>query len=200
MRQNIIFVALSALTAAVAAQSSDSNLTVPVGSVPEAERNQWCVAQYNTCKILCNKLVKTNECDFKTLDYQCTCTSGDTPDLEKFTQTVPTFMCLTAYSTCIDQHADDARGQDKCKEDIFDKCGTQDPNKAETVKTTSSAAPSTTAAKPTETKGAAAEESSAAAAPATTSSESFAAPTNAAAFLGNGVAAVAAGVFAAALL
>ena len=33
MRQNIIFVALSALTAAVAAQSSNSNLTVPVESV-----------------------------------------------------------------------------------------------------------------------------------------------------------------------
>lgn len=199
MRQNIIFVALSALTAAVAAQSSNNNLTVPVQSVDENTRNQWCVAQYNTCKILCNKTVKTNSCDFKTLEYECTCSSGDSPDLEKYTQTVPTFMCQTAYSTCITNHADDAMGQDKCKEDIFDKCGTQDPNKAE-IKTTSSAAPSSTAAKPTETKGAATEETSAPAASSTTASESFAAPTNAAAFLGNGVAAVAAGVFAAALL
>lgn len=39
MRQNIIFVALSALTAAVAAQSSNSNLTVPVETVPENLRS-----------------------------------------------------------------------------------------------------------------------------------------------------------------
>lgn len=39
MRQNIIFVALSALTAAVAAQSSNSNLTVPVDSVSQTLRS-----------------------------------------------------------------------------------------------------------------------------------------------------------------
>ncbi|KAK1782730.1 hypothetical protein QBC45DRAFT_288012, partial [Copromyces sp. CBS 386.78] len=197
MRQNIIFVALSALTAAVAAQSSNSNLTVPVESVDVNTRNQWCVAQYNTCKILCNKAVKTNDCQADTLKYECTCQSGDTPDLENYTQTVPTFMCQEAYSACINAHKDDAMGQDKCKKDIFDQCGTLDPTKAE-IKTTSSAAATTSAAKPTETKEAAAE-TSAAAPSSTSASSSFAAPTNAAAFLGNGVAAVAAGVFAAAL-
>ncbi|KAK3354616.1 hypothetical protein B0H65DRAFT_19133 [Neurospora tetraspora] len=195
MRQNIIFVALSALTAAVAAQSSNSNLTVPVDSVDPNTRNQWCVAQYNTCKILCGMSVSSNDCDITTLKYDCTCSSGDSPALEDYTQTVPTFMCQTAYSTCITNHANDAMGQDKCKADIFDKCGTQDPNKA-VIKTSSSAAPaSTSAAKPTSS----AAETSAAAA-SSTSASSFAAPTNAAAFLGNGVAAVAAGVFAAALL
>jgi hypothetical protein len=200
MRQNIIFVALSALTAAVAAQSSNSNLTVPVESVDVNTRNQWCVAQYNTCKILCNqgKDVKTNDCKPDTLKYECACKSG-TPELDQYTQTIPTFMCQAAYSACIDSHKDDAMGQDKCKEDIFDNCGTQDPTKAE-IKTTSAAAATTSAAKPTETKGAAAETSEAAAASSTAVSSSFAAPTNAAAFLGNGVAAVAAGVFAAALI
>ena len=107
-------------------------------------------------------------------------------------------MCLQAYSNCITEHADDAKGQDECKTDIFDECGTQDPNDAVKSTSSSSAAATTTAAKPTETKDAAAE-TTAAAASSTSASSSFAAPTNAAAFLGNGVAAVAAGVFAAAL-
>ncbi|EAA35427.1 hypothetical protein GE21DRAFT_1330422 [Neurospora crassa] len=195
MRQNIIFVALSALTAAVAAQSSNSNLTVPVDSVNPTLRNQWCVAQYNTCKILCGMSVSKNDCDPTTLEWSCTCSSGVSPAVEEYEQTVPFLMCEFAFDTCIANHPNDSQGQDKCETDIRDKCATKPP--AAIKVSSSSAAATTSAAKPTQTKDTAVETS---AAPASSTSESFAAPTNAAAFLGNGVAAAAAGVFAAALL
>lgn len=99
-------------------------------------------------------------------------------------------MCETSYANCIEETTGDSQGQSKCKTDILAKCGTLDPTEAvidgdNSEDAASSVAPSGSAA----TSGAV----------GSTSTQPAAAPTHAA-YLGNGVAAMAAGVLAAALL
>jgi hypothetical protein len=105
------------------------------------------------------------------------------------------FICEQAYSDCIAANTASSKAQDECKTNIKDKCGTLDPSKAQantgSGASTSSAAPSSTGA-PSQTTAANQN------APSSSSSRAAAAATNAA-YIGNGVAVVAAGVFAALL-
>ncbi|KAK3694048.1 hypothetical protein B0T22DRAFT_59657 [Podospora appendiculata] len=186
MRQNIFLAALSAVTV-VAAQ----NFTIPQGSVDPTTLNQWCSAQMDTCNTLCSNNWASNTCDTTTFGYNCKCSDGSTPDLAEYTQTMPTFICNKAYEICNTAHVGDKKGQDNCTTSIKEKCGTKQPKDfVASAPTTSSSAPSSTAT------GAAA---SASAAPSSTSSKAAGA-THAATYFGNGVAAVAAGVLAAALI
>jgi hypothetical protein len=104
------------------------------------------------------------------------------------------FVCDQAYSDCIAANTASSKAQDECKTTIKDKCGTLDPSKAQintgSGATASSAAPSSTGA-PSATG---ANQN----APSSSSSRGAAAATNVA-YIGNGVAVVAAGVFAALL-
>ncbi|KAK3335483.1 hypothetical protein B0T19DRAFT_9815 [Cercophora scortea] len=187
MRQNIFLAALSAVTV-VAAQ----NFTIPQGSVDPTTLNQWCMAQMDTCNTLCSSSWSSNTCDTTTFAYNCQCTDGTTPDLAEYTQTMPTFICNKAYEICNTAHVGDKKGQDNCTTSIKEKCGTKQPKDfVASAPTTSSSAPSST--------GTGAAAASTSAAPSSTSSKAAAA-THAATYFGNGVAAVAAGVLAAALI
>ncbi|KAK0667175.1 hypothetical protein QBC41DRAFT_357561 [Cercophora samala] len=189
MRQSILFAALSAVTAVVAQKQ---NFTIDISKVEPATRSGWCVTQFTTCGQLCFGSVQKNDCEPTDLSYECTCSNGTAPGLDYYTQTLPTFICHEAFSQCTsERQGGSATELKKCTTDIKDQCGTLDPSKAtnggssddeddEDDNTTS----------PSGTQGAA--ETNA----PTSSTSLAAAPTN----FGNGIAAVAAGVFAAALL
>ncbi|KAL2123206.1 hypothetical protein VTJ04DRAFT_3661 [Mycothermus thermophilus] len=185
MRQNVLLVALSTLGAAVA---QAQNFTIDPNAIPATRRTEWCNAQYETCAKLCNRQLKTNECNDNTLEYDCKCSNGTAPGLEYYIQTMPTFICEQAYSDCIAANTASSRAQDQCKSNIKDNCGTLDPAKVQhggdSEESTSSAAPSAT-------------QSNAQNQATSTSTAGAAAAT--AFYIGNGVAAIAAGVFAAML-
>ncbi|KAK0733425.1 hypothetical protein B0T26DRAFT_669834 [Lasiosphaeria miniovina] len=191
MRYNVVLATLSAFTAVASAQNLSA--TIDPASVDSVTKGQWCNAQYQTCNILCAQSPTKDDCITETLNYTCTCQDGKTPELEKYIQTIPTFECETAFARCQAANAMDAIAQGKCKE-IKNQCGTLDPAKA----TIASPSSSTTAAPTTSNTGTADSAAATTTAPSTSTSKA-AAPTNLA-YLGNGVAAVAAGLFAAALL
>ncbi|KAK1829846.1 hypothetical protein QBC39DRAFT_121580 [Podospora conica] len=192
MRQSSIFVALSAVTVAVA---QNQNFTIDVTAVDASKRSQWCNAQFNSCGILCGQAFEDNECNPVDLKYTCTCNNGTAPGLDYYKETMPFFICQTAYAECNEKATGDSIGQHKCKTDIQGKCGTLDPSKAD-IKAPGSEEPSTTAATPSATGGSQAGAGDNAPAP---TSSSAAGPTMIAQ-IGNGLAVMAAGVFAAALL
>ncbi|KAK4132257.1 hypothetical protein BT67DRAFT_451063 [Trichocladium antarcticum] len=190
MRQNILLAALSALTVATA---QTQNFTINPDDVKPGDRADWCNAEYNTCRLLCGGSMKANACSPTTLDYTCTCSNGTAPGLEYYIQTIPTFICEHVYSECIAANTASSRKQDECKANIKSKCGTLDPTKAQID---SGSSDSSSSASSSATKAPAASQNQNA--PASTSSTGGAAATNAA-LLGNGIAVVAAGVFAALL-
>ncbi|KAK4192827.1 hypothetical protein QBC35DRAFT_447194 [Podospora australis] len=190
MRQSILLAALSAATVVVA---QNQNFTINPGTVNPSTRVQWCNSQFNTCGILCQGTAKANDCQSDALTYTCTCSNGTAPGLDYYSQTLPSLICMEAFSQCITANVGDSQGQSKCKTDIEAKCGKLDPAKADFGSDASESSTSS-AATSASTAGAAASSAP------TSSSSQAAAPTNMAYSLGNGVAAMAAGVFAAALL
>lgn len=108
---------------------------------------------------------------------------------------MPQFICDKAFSDCIAANTGSSRAQDECKTNIKSKCGTLDPTKADVGGSSDEASSSSVApASSTSTDAPAATQSN----PTTTTSKGAAAATNAV-LIGNGVAMVAAGVFAALL-
>ncbi|KAK4453319.1 hypothetical protein QBC34DRAFT_434619 [Podospora aff. communis PSN243] len=184
MRQSAVFVALSALGLAAA----QSNFTVDPNTIDPTTRTEWCNAEFNTCGILCGGVTKANSCTPSDLKFVCTCTNGTAPGLEYYIQSMPTLLCEQAFKDCIAKNTGNSQEQGKCTSEIKSKCGTLDPAKAEIGGGDSSA--SSTGASPSRT-------------PASTTAGEAAASTTAGAMptaIGNGFAAVAVGVLAAALL
>ncbi|KAJ4296058.1 hypothetical protein N0V88_004760 [Collariella sp. IMI 366227] len=161
---------LVALSALGVATAQSQNFTIDPNSINPSLKGEWCNAEYNTCRILCAENPTANECDATTLKYVCTCQNGTAPGLDYYTQTIPYFICDKAFSDCIAANTGSSRAQDECKTNIKNKCGSLDPTKADV--------------------GGSSDEAS--------SSSGAAAATNAV-LIGNGVAMVAAGVFAALL-
>jgi len=188
MRQASVFVALSAL--GLAAAQSSNNFTVDPNTVDPTTRTEWCNAEFNTCGILCGGKTKANSCTPNDLKFVCTCTNGSAPGLEYYIQSMPTLLCEQSFKDCIAKTVGNSQDQGKCTTDIKNKCGTLDPAKAQ-VGGGSSPSSSSSAAAPTgSTSG------TANAAPSSPTSVAGAVPT----MVGNGLAAIAAGVLAAALL
>ncbi|GAB1310873.1 hypothetical protein MFIFM68171_01083 [Madurella fahalii] len=190
---------LSAAFALAAAQSQ--NITVNPGTVDPGTRAGWCGAQFNTCRMLCANSLTANTCDSDTLEYDCRCSNGSAPGLQYYIQTMPTFICERAFSDCIAANTASAQAQEECETNIRSQCGTLDPAEAQTGGggqtggDDSSEDSTSTGASSSATQPPAAGSDST---PSTSTSAGVAAPTNAA-YLGNGIAVVAAGVFAALL-
>ena len=100
---------------------------------------------------------------------------------------MPTFICQTLFSQCIQQNVMDALNQKKCTENINDLCATVNPPKNPVGVSSSSASASATTMASTGTGSAAKATGSQV---STTSAEGLAAPTIGP--VGNGVAAMAA--------
>lgn len=190
-RASIAFAALTALSLVSAQAQSNSTFTLPNPSeVDLGLRATWCRSQNTACNNLCQRAT-SNDCDINTLDFNCVCSNGESPDFNPYRDTIPFFVCKRLFEDCIASNPDDARAQENCTTTYDDNCGTEDSADAAQIDaqtSTSSATSSATA--PPETSSAGSEE-------ATTTSDSGAMPTNMPIqHIGNGIAAVAVGVFA----
>lgn len=62
------------------------------------------------------------------MTYDCKCGGNSSaPGLQYYTQTMPTFICQTHMSQCIEQNVGSQNGQKACKKDIGDLCATANP-------------------------------------------------------------------------
>ncbi|KAG7009362.1 hypothetical protein G7Y79_00002g004770 [Physcia stellaris] len=139
------------LAAFAAAQQTTNNATgihgIPkgLGDVDTTTRNQWCLSQKNTCKLLCggSQYAAKNDCDGTTLSWNCTCANGKEPDnLDQYINTLPQKECDQVFKVCNQANP----GAASCKET---KCGSLDPSSVKAgagAASTSSAAASSTAA------------------------------------------------------
>ncbi|KAF3922702.1 hypothetical protein ABW21_db0205070 [Orbilia brochopaga] len=152
-----IALALAGLVALVAAQSSTSSSSNPVGlgnqtivpsSVDVNTRNGWCIAQMNICTTLCSKNWDDNTCDINKLTYTCTCADGSKPDIVKYRDTLPFNVCQAYIAQCVSANATEPKLQELCRN--TNTCGNLDP--AEFVPSTtlesSTIAPSSTGSSP----------------------------------------------------
>ncbi|RYO90941.1 hypothetical protein DL764_008351 [Monosporascus ibericus] len=190
-RASIAFAALTALSLVSAQAQSNSTFTLPNPSeVDPGLRANWCRSQRTACDNLCQQ-VTANDCDIETLDFSCVCSNGESPDFNEYRDTIPFFVCNQLFEDCIEDNPDDARAQANCTTTYDDNCGTEDSADAAQIDAqTSTSSPTSSATAPPET-------SSTGSAEATTTSDSGAMPTNMPIqHIGNGVAAVAVGVFA----
>ncbi|RYP73783.1 hypothetical protein DL769_004159 [Monosporascus sp. CRB-8-3] len=192
-RASIAFAALTALSLVSAQAQSNSTFTLPnPDEVDLGLRATWCRSQSTACNNLCEQ-AKANTCDINTLDFSCVCSNDESPDFNEYKDTIPFFVCKRLFEDCIASNPDDARAQENCTTTYDDNCGTEDTADAAKIDAQTSASSSATssATAPPETSGAGSEEA------ATTTSDSGAMPTNMPIqHIGNGVAAVAVGVFA----
>jgi hypothetical protein len=136
--QKIAVIALSALGLV----SAQSNFTISPDSVEIGRRASWCTAQQNNCDTICGA-ASANSCNPSTLDFKCTCASGDKPDLAEYKNTMPYYICQEAADQCNLRNVGDKDGQDACTTDIRDKCGKKDPSKASSSEPSTSAGGST---------------------------------------------------------
>ncbi|KAK2751954.1 hypothetical protein FQN55_008696 [Onygenales sp. PD_40] len=111
--------------------------------VKDAQKSSWCTAQRSACPQICGGFTSKNYCDAATLTYECKCQDGKTPDVAKYKNTLPFFICQETFVQCIASHPDDLAGQRKCKENQS-KCGTINPAKEEDEPTTTAAKSSPT--------------------------------------------------------
>jgi hypothetical protein len=188
LRLSLVAVALASFSLVNA-----QNFTVDPNSVDSGKRSQWCAAEINTCGTLCgNGNIGNNACDVNTLSYACACADGSSPDLEQYKNTMPWFFCQQNFETCISTNVGNSNAQKNCTTSIQNKCGNE--TASQIVATTSTTAAPTASSTST---GSAASSASATVA-SSSSSTAAAAPTNLA-YIGNGAAVVAAGLFAALL-
>lgn len=85
---------------------------------------------------------------------------------------MPTYICDNLFSSCIDQNANDQKGQDECTKKIGDLCGKQSPPKNPVTADATS-----TTAGPTSSATSSSEPSGTADSVTSTTADDFAAPT-----------------------
>ncbi|EEH04350.1 conserved hypothetical protein [Histoplasma capsulatum G186AR] len=140
MLLSAIVFAVSLLVSGIQAQSFDPQ------SVSDDLKLSWCDAQLAACPKVCKSFASVNKCDANDLSFTCTCGDGSTPDLTKYMNTIPYFICTATYGQCVKSHPDDLSGQRVCKTNQTKCLGTIDPLKSAT---TTSQIEQTSAAKPT---------------------------------------------------
>ncbi|PCH05887.1 Hypothetical protein PENO1_010580 [Penicillium occitanis (nom. inval.)] len=136
------------LAAFVAEATAYYNYTFPagfnLGEVSSTKLGQWCQGERNTCPLVCGGAASANDCDATTLNFDCTCSNGTTPDLTPYKNTIPFYVCQENYGQCIANNPNDLDAQQACKANAT--CGTIDLS---AVSSTSASASSTTAASTT---------------------------------------------------
>ncbi|KXJ95930.1 hypothetical protein Micbo1qcDRAFT_158057 [Microdochium bolleyi] len=144
--RTVAAVVLSTVTLVSAQGNSTSPFTLAnPGLVPLGDRVGWCNAQSNACGKFCISL-GANSCDENTLQFNCSCTNGQSPDLTEYKDTLPWNICQFNFITCNKAGENNAAAQQACKQNIQSKCGTKAISDAKPIdaSTTSSSAPSST--------------------------------------------------------
>ncbi|KAF2099889.1 hypothetical protein NA57DRAFT_75392 [Rhizodiscina lignyota] len=126
---------ISALTGLSLAQSIDPS------SIDLDIRQQWCTAQQTSCPLLClqypgdNAATTANDCDAKTLDFDCVCWNGQSPNASQYSQTIPYFECTEFANQCVTGCGQDNACSSACRSDH--PCGAQNPKRVNTSTITS---------------------------------------------------------------
>ncbi|KAI0404893.1 hypothetical protein F4802DRAFT_565827 [Xylaria palmicola] len=186
----VALLALSALTLVSAQANSNSTFTIDPDSVDALMQSNWCRTQQDSCNTLCGSVIR-NDCTPKTLDFLCECAGNSFPDMNKYENTIPWFVCEKLQADCITANENNAAGQKNCTSTYQDNCGSlnvQDHQgegaASPTTSSSTSVAPQTSTSTVPETS---------------TSSGAAAVPTAHVHHIGNGAAAVALGLLAYAL-
>ncbi|KAH7391918.1 hypothetical protein BKA66DRAFT_510485 [Pyrenochaeta sp. MPI-SDFR-AT-0127] len=134
MLYSTLIIAASAFASFASAQNSTQNTpipccTVPVTSVPEDSRDEWCNANENTCVELCGGQGRIasngNECESSDLKFSCKCSNGTdlSSAMSNYQQSVPGLMCRFWYDACINATGTDASAQFRCIQARDTQCG-----------------------------------------------------------------------------
>ncbi|KAJ5766340.1 uncharacterized protein N7511_003956 [Penicillium nucicola] len=141
---------LFVLASAASLASCQSNSTIDTNSVPYATRQAWCSSQTSSCPLLCLQLSgasgspTTNTCDATTLDYECICSNGASPNATEYSQTIPYFTCTQHNDQCVTNCNGDSSCQYACRSD--NPCGARAPKHYNVTTTTASTAAATASA------------------------------------------------------
>ncbi|OBT92016.1 hypothetical protein VE01_10307 [Pseudogymnoascus verrucosus] len=178
---------------------------IDIANVDPQEAASWCIGERTGCQTLCDGNAPTNDCDAQKLTYKCLCEDGSTPDLAKYKNTLPDFVCQANFAGCIKAHPNDAVGQGNCKTEIQDTCGTLNITDYKSGSGSGSSSGSSSASEtssPSSTGGSSgaggASETTGGSTPSSTSGSGAAASTSKAAAVANGMD-ISAGVLAAGL-
>ncbi|KAF1355276.1 hypothetical protein BDV97DRAFT_418969 [Delphinella strobiligena] len=192
MFYSTLLLAATAITGLVSAQDTDGTwsfatnystsgpIAINPDSVELATRESWCRAETSTCPQICGT-TSSNTCNPDTLNYTCTCSSGTTPNISSYEQTLPFYICQQWVGDCVLGHPNDLDGQTACQSVI---CGSGNASTAQSSSSASSSASSTSSAAASSSSAAASTTSAAAASSGTgsaTASSSAAATSKAAA-------------------
>ena len=119
----LVFV-LTLFSLLVAAQNesvSTDDLSIDPNSVSTALRSSWCLGQTNNCPKICGGAFP-NDCNRETLEWNCVCTDGSSPNISDYANTMPFYICEEWRSQCTAAHPDDLEGQMECQSVI---CGSK---------------------------------------------------------------------------
>ncbi|KAI2635371.1 hypothetical protein GGS21DRAFT_78072 [Xylaria nigripes] len=120
----VALVAASGLALVSAQANSNSSFTIDPSQVDPLDRATWCGAQQDSCTTLCGSVI-VNNCDTTTLDFECECAGSQFPDMNKFENTMPWFVCIRLQDNCIVSTQNDLAGQKNCTATFKDHCGTE---------------------------------------------------------------------------
>ncbi|EDN09241.1 predicted protein [Histoplasma mississippiense (nom. inval.)] len=122
MLLSAIVFAVSLLVSGIQAQSFDPQ------SVPDDLKLSWCDAQLAACPKVCKSFASVNKCDANDLSFTCTCGDGSTPDLTKYMNTIPYFICTATYGQCVKSHPDDLSGPESLQDEPNKVLGNHRPS------------------------------------------------------------------------
>lgn len=140
--QTFAVAALAAFISKVTTQSIDPN------SVDINTRNSWCTSQIAACPLICTQetngsaAVYANDCDPDTLQYDCVCDNGLSPNISEYSQTIPYFTCTESNNQCrLNCGISDSSCAAACVEDH--PCGAQNPTRINATSTATGTASAT---------------------------------------------------------
>ncbi|KAK3399726.1 hypothetical protein B0T20DRAFT_406808 [Sordaria brevicollis] len=141
---SILPLIFAVLTPVLAADYNFSPI-LPINSIPDDTKNEWCNKHVETCDYVCGKGAhedkdgkdidnggtKANDCIYTTLEYRCFCNKHDPNDaskfmkirMEKYYYSVPALMCREADKLCEQNFKDDEEKKKECDEKIYSQCG-----------------------------------------------------------------------------
>merc|ERR1712072_1631247 len=92
----------------------EGQYTIDPNSVPLATRQDWCRAQFNTCRGVCGGQAFPNNCDAATLTHSCVCTNGNQPNISNYQQSLAAYECRAWKDGCNERNPTDAGAQQEC--------------------------------------------------------------------------------------
>jgi len=98
--RSIALLPLLAITSLVGSQNIDPT------SVPLATRDSWCTDQTTTCPLLCTQETNSattyaNDCSPSTLQWDCVCKNGLSPNVSQYSLTIPYHECQEWGNQCV---------------------------------------------------------------------------------------------------